>query len=180
MKTLSKTLASLMMIATGAMCAAQSATIPFRQIERGAAPQRNLLVAATANVSSSEAPVVGLVAEYSAALVPSSSAYVLRPTYQKDRVLDKKFFLVNGLHLGLAALDIGLTQHCIAAHRCREGNPHMPSSLSGQLAVDAALVTSSTFISFHLKKQNSKMWWFSPTIGIGAHAAGAASGFMNF
>ncbi len=180
MKSLFRRLASLMMIATGTMCAAQSATIPFRQIERGAATQRNVLVASNADVSSSDAPKFGPVADYSVAPASSGSAYVLRPVYKKERVLDTKFFLVNGLHLGMAALDVALTQHCIAAERCREGNPLMPSSLGGQLAVDGALVTSSALISFHLKKQNSKMWWFSPTIGIGAHAVGAVSGLMNY
>ena len=165
MKILSRTPVCLFLIASGAICVAQNTTIPFKQIERSAvADQSRMLLASNANESSSDAPVSGVVAEYPAASTASSSVYMLQPTYKKDRVLDKKFFLVNGLHLGLAALDIGLTQHCIAAHRCREGNPLMPSSLGGQLAVDTVLVTSSTFISFHLKKQYSKMWWFSPSI----------------
>jgi hypothetical protein len=181
MNTSSRTLAILFLIAAGAMCTAQNTKIPFKQIERSAvAAQSNLLLASNANVSSSDAPVIGPAANYSAASASSSSVNLLQPTYKKERVLDRNFFLVNGLHLGLAALDVALTQHCIAADRCEEGNPLMPSSLGGQLAVDAALVTSSAFISFHLKKQRSKMWWFSPSIGIGAHAVGAVSGFRYF
>jgi hypothetical protein len=181
MNTLSRTLAILFLITTGTICAAQSTKIPFKQIERNAAAdQSNLLLASNADVSSSDAPVSGPFTGNSAASTSSSSVYSLRPTYKRERVFDRKFFLVNGLHLGLAALDVGLTQHCIAAQRCIEGNPLMPSSLGGQVAVDAALVTSSAFISFYLKKQNSKMWWFSPSIGIGAHAVGAASGFRNY
>lgn len=162
----------LLFAAGGVVCPAQSAAVPFKQIER------ETIVSSRLNVPSGESAMNGPIAEYLSASASSSSAY-MRPTYKRERTLDTKFFLVNGLHLGLAALDIGLTQHCIAEHRCREGNPLMPSSLGGQLALDAAFVSSSTFISFRLKKQNSKQWWFSPAVGIGAHTAGAVTGLLN-
>ncbi len=56
----------------------------------------------------------------------------------------------------------------------------MPSSLAGQLSIDLAFVSSGTIISYKLKKQESTAWWLSPAIGIIAHAAGAASGFVNY
>ncbi len=43
--------------------------------------------------------------------------------------------LVNGLQLGMMIFDVEMTQHCIADHHCQEGNPLMPSSHAGQLAV---------------------------------------------
>ena len=172
MKMLSGTLAGLLLVATGVMSAAQNAAIPFKQIEHDS------LVSANLDIPAGEAAANRANAEYPAASAFSSSAY-MQSTYKKERTLDSKFFLVNGLHLGLAALDIGLTQHCIAAHRCREGNPLMPSSLAGQLTLDAAFVSSSAIISFRLKRQNSKLWWFSPSVGIGAHTAGAITGFLN-
>ena len=95
------------------------------------------------------------------------------------RTLGFSFFLVNGLHLGMAAFDVGMTQHCIANHHCREGNPLMPSSLAGQLGVDSAFVGFSVYSGYELKKQDSKVWWLSPAIGIVAHTAGVATGFIN-
>jgi hypothetical protein len=154
------------------VCSAQSPAIPFKQIERNAGQSVNL------QVLSGEDAINDPIEAYPASRVSSSFVYS-RPTYNKPRILDSKFFLLNGLHLGLAALDIGLTQRCIAAHHCREGNPLMPSSLAGQMGVDSALFGSSVFISYQLKKLDSKLWWFSPAMGIGGHAAGAVTGFIH-
>jgi hypothetical protein len=149
---------------------AQNITVPLRQIEHDA-QQANLLL------PSDESAINRSIEAYPMSS-PGSSVVYAQPAYKKTRVLDSKFFLVNGLHLGFAALDVGLTQHCIATHRCREGNPLMPSSLAGQTAVGSALIGASTFISYRLKKQDRKWWWFSPAVGIGSHAAGAVTGFM--
>ncbi len=154
------------------ICSAQNAGIPFKQIERDAQVSANLLV------PDAEAAVSRSNEAYSFPSAFSGSIYV-QPTYKPPRILDSKFFLVNGLHLGLAALDVGLTQHCIANHHCREGNPLMPSSFAGQFAVDSAFVSTGAFVSYRLKKQNSKLWWLSPVIGISAHTAGAVTGFLN-
>jgi hypothetical protein len=148
---------------------AQDTTIPLRQIERDAHLTANLLV------PSDEAAINHSIEAYPMPTAASGFFYS-QPTYKRPRILDSKYFLLNGLHLGLAALDVGLTQHCIATHRCREGNPLMPSSLAGQVSVDSALVGTSAFISYSLKKHESKLWWFSPAVGIGGHAVGAASG----
>ena len=153
-------------------CAAQKPTIPFQQIER------NAQLSARTEVLPSVA-LVGRPAE-SASAMPAASESVLAPTaYKPPRTLSTGFFLMNGLHLGLAMLDVGLTQHCIADGHCREGNPIMPSSLAGQVAVDSAWVGWGTLISYKLKRNESRAWWVTPAIGIAAHTAGAASGFVN-
>ena len=152
--------------------AAQKSTIPFKQIER------NVQLSARTEALPSVA-LVGRPAE-SASALPSASEAALTPTvYKPPRTLSTGFFLMNGLHLGLAMLDVGLTQHCIADGHCREGNPIMPSSLAGQVAVDSAWVGWGTLISYKLKRNESRAWWVTPAIGIAAHAAGAASGFVN-
>jgi hypothetical protein len=87
--------------------------------------------------------------------------------------------ILNGLNLGMGALEVGMTQHCIANHQCREGNPLMPSSLAGQIGVDSALVGYGALPSYKLKKRQSKMWWLAPTTGIVAHGIGAATGFAH-
>jgi hypothetical protein len=79
----------------------------------------------------------------------------------------------------MGLLDVGLTQRCIAAHRCAEGNPLMPSSLAGQLSVNFAYVGYAAFFSYNLKKRHSRFWWISPASGIATHSAGVATGLMH-
>lgn len=160
------------MATTSVACGAQSPTIPFKQIERNAQLSARM----------EAAPSVALVGRPSgpAATMPAASEAVWAPpVYKPARTLSTGFFLVNGLHLGLAMLDVGLTQHCIADGHCREGNPIMPSSLTGQVGVDSAWVGWGTLISYKLKRNDSRAWWITPAIGIAAHTAGAASGFIN-
>jgi len=95
------------------------------------------------------------------------------------RVLDRKYFLLNGLHLAMGLLDVGLTQHCIADHQCSEGNPLMPSSLVGQLSVNFAYVGYAAYFSYNLKKRHSRLWWISPSAGIATHAVGVTTGLMH-
>ena len=162
---------SLSLVLSGLACSAQSIRVPFRQIEREVlqfARSRAPLEKASIGYSTEASPIAS-----------ATSGFVYpQPGPKRPRVLDSKFLLMHGLHLGLAALDVGLTQHCISTHRCREGNPLMPSSLAGQVGVNAALISASAIVSYHLKKQDSKLWWFSPAVGIGAHTAGAATGFI--
>lgn len=161
-------------IAMGSIaCSAQDARIPFRQIERDAQ------LSASAAVPANEA-AVNHSYEISSGSSTSASFVLAPPVYRPPRTLTRSFFLINGLHLGMAAFDVGLTQHCLADHHCREGNPLMPSSLAGQLSIDLAFVSSGTIISYKLKKQESAAWWFSPVIGVIAHTAGVASGFVNY
>jgi hypothetical protein len=86
---------------------------------------------------------------------------------------------MNGLHLGMAAFDVAMTQRCIADHYCKEGNPLMPSSLAGQLSIDLAYVGYGTFVSYRLKRHGSKLWWLSPTVGVASHTVGVATGFAH-
>jgi len=58
---------------------------------------------------------------------------------------------LNGLHLSVAIFDVEMTQHCIAVHHCREGNPLMPSSLAGELGVGFALVGYGAVVSYEFQ-----------------------------
>jgi hypothetical protein len=172
MNKLCRTLLCLFLNAYGLHCLAQNAKVPFRQIERDAQLTANL------NISDRVEELSRSSEGFAAPSASSSSSY-MRPSFKQPRVVDSKYLLINALHLGMAALDIGLTQHCLANHRCREGNPLMPSSLAGQVGMDSALVGSGAFISFRLKKADSKLWWLSPVAGMSAHTAGVLSGFIN-
>jgi hypothetical protein len=100
-------------------------------------------------------------------------------TPPRPYILDTKFYLLNGLHLGLAVFDVELTQHCIAENRCREANPLMPSSQAGQLSLNFAYVGYGAYVSYKLKKRGMRIWWLSPTVGIAAHSAGATTGILH-
>lgn len=172
MNKLYRTVVSVSLFLGGLACPAQSSAIPFRQIERDA--QQSVYL----QIPSDEASIK-LVTETLPTLGATSTFTLSRPTYKKSRVLDSKYFVLNGLHLSLAALDIGLTQHCIAKQHCREGNPLMPSSLAGQVSVISVLFGASAFVSYQLKNEDSKLWWFSPAVGIGGHAVGAVTGVIH-
>ena len=164
-----------LIVGVGAVgCVAQDAQVPFKQIERDG--QMSAQMAAPgeeAAISRGEGTLAGTSSSSSFVFVPPKAAKV-------QRTLSPGFFLLNGLHLGLAVFDVEMTQHCIADHHCVEGNPLMPSSQAGQLAVNFAFVGYGTFISYKLKKQESRLWVLTPTLGIGAHVVGVASGFVNY
>ena len=64
------------------------------------------------------------------------------------QTVDKKFVLLNGLQFGAAIGDVLTTRHCINAGTCREGNPLMPHSTTGQWAVTLAWGGASTAGSY--------------------------------
>lgn len=95
------------------------------------------------------------------------------------RVDVTKFLLVNGLHLGMAIFDVEMTQRCIASHHCYETNPLMPSSQSGQLSINLAIVGGVTWISYWTRKGGSKFWWLPPAAGAAIHGGGVVTGFQH-
>lgn len=115
---------------------------------------------------------------YSATPSTGTGIVVSRSYTTPSRVADSKFFLLNGLHLGMAVFDVEMTQRCIASHRCHEANPLMPSSRAGQFSVNFALVGSGAWASYWLKK-HKKLWWLPPSTGIVAHSLGVATGFEH-
>jgi hypothetical protein len=173
MNTVHGTILGLAIAMGSLLSSAQETKIPFRQIERDAQLSARLAV------PDSEAAINhadGMVGESSS----SAGSVFVAPVYKAPRTLSRGFFLLNGIHLGMATLDMAMTQHCIADHHCVEGNPLMPSSMGGQLALNFAFVGYGTYVSYKLKKNESRLWVLSPAIGIVAHTVGAASGFAHF
>jgi len=99
-------------VAIGALaCSAQDATVPFRQIERDAQLSAKLTAPdGEAAVSHSNGIPSGSSSAASLVLAP--------PAYKAPRTLSRGFFLMNGLHLGMAAFDVAMSQRCIADHQC--------------------------------------------------------------
>jgi len=161
MNAMHGTMLGLVVAMGGWVCSAQQASIPFGQLE------------GNGQLSASS---------FSTGVTPSEpfvTGFVRMPPVTVPRTLGSSYFLLNGVHLGTAVFDMEMTQHCIATHQCREGNPLMPSSLAGQLSVDFALVGYGSFVSYRLKKHGSKLWWISPATGVAAHSVGAATGLAH-
>jgi hypothetical protein len=157
-------------------CLAQKAGIPFSRIEQdaqlSAKPVLSAGIAANSLSSSSFAP--GAVAPE-----PSAGGFTRASPVIRRRPIFANYLLLNGLHFGMAMLDVEMTQHCVADHHCREGNPLMPSSLAGQLGINLSLVGYGSFMSYRLKKHDSHFWWIVPVAGIAAHGAGVATGLAH-
>ena len=120
MNAMHGTMLGLVVAMGGWVCSAQQASIPFGQLE------------GNGQLSASS---------FSTGVTPSEpfvTGFVRMPPVTVPRTLGSSYFLLNGVHLGTAVFDMEMTQHCIATHQCREGNPLMPSSLAGQLSVDFA------------------------------------------
>jgi hypothetical protein len=107
----------------------------------------------------------------------SPSTRPLRP--YESRVADFRYLFLHSAHLGMALFDVEMTQHCFAEHRCREGNPIMPSSQAGQISFDLGVVACTAAGSFWARKHNVRLWWMAPAVGIAAHTAGVATGFAH-
>jgi hypothetical protein len=159
---------------TGGSCSAQSmnmqsANIPIAKLDLP--PAKDQATAQSFHNVSSGA--------YFSPPSAGSSIAVSRPYPTSPRTADTKFFLLNGIHLGMAVFDVEMTQRCIANHRCHETNPLMPSSQAGQLGINFALVGSGSLASYWLKKHQSRLWWLPPATGAAAHSYGVATGFEH-
>ena len=85
---------------------------------------------------------------------------------------DWKFWSLNAAHAAAAVADVEITQHCIADHTCREGNPFMPSSRAGAYSVAMSAVVIDGFLAHSIRRQGSKKWWIAPALGVSAHGVG--------
>jgi hypothetical protein len=168
--------ALILTFATGGILSySQGTAIPFAQLSKTANPPTLM-----AENDSSSVPASAVVSEPLPAASPSSG-FVLRPPASPvhTRVLDRSYFAVNALHLGMALFDVEMTQHCEAQHTCREANPIMPSSQAGQLSVSLGFFAYSATGSYFFKKHDRKSWWLPTTMGTTFHAIGVATGFMH-
>jgi hypothetical protein len=184
---------ALALCIVGGVCFAQErpaqqvqSSIPFQQIQHSVQQQTTALIdsanSAGANFAGDDSSSLALLAN--TVLKPEPAAAALssyRPvsSVAASKTLSANYFLLNGLHLGMALLDVEVTQHCIADHHCQEGNPLMPSSRVGQFSVTFGTFAYASVTSYLLKKHKSRLWWIAPSAGIGAHTAGAATGFAH-
>jgi hypothetical protein len=156
----------------GVLAHSQEAAEPFSKIESHSLQVENDPVYGTSTDPSRSAfSMPGL-----------DSMRAVHPTNPRNipkSILDRRYLLLNGVQLGMALFDVEMTQHCIAQHTCREGNPIMPSSQAGQISVNLGLAVDIAAGSYWMKKHNMKFWWIAPAAGIGAHSAGVATGIAH-
>ena len=171
MKAILNTMLGLVIAMGSYACSAQDPLIPFKQIEHDSQLYASLILRAGAGIENN---FLG-----ATAADPAAATFAGAAPKAVRRTLGPKYFLFNGLHLGMAVFDVEMTQQCIAAHHCREGNPLMPSSHAGQIGVNLAFVGYGSFVSYWLRKRGSRMWWISPAIGTVAHGAGLATGIAH-
>lgn len=169
MKAAHSSVLGLAILLGGGSCAAQSMNAQILKLDLAQA--KNLVTPRSLPDFSSRA--------YSGTPSTGFNAAVSRPYPTSPRTADSRFFLLNGLHLGIAVFDVEMTQRCITNHRCHETNPLMPSSQAGQLGINFALVGSSSLASYWLKKHQSKLWWLPPATGVAVHSYGVTTGFEH-
>jgi hypothetical protein len=170
------TILTFVLVMGGWACSAQDVKIPFRQIAQDAKLMETPAILENELASSQSSSDLGFVDSSSN---PSAAVSVRTTPSKAPRTITSSFWLLNGVHLGLASVDMALTQRCIANHKCREGNPIMPSSMGGMLSVNLSLFSYSSFVSYRQKKHESKVWWLSPAIGIASHSVGVATGLAH-
>jgi hypothetical protein len=147
----------------------QETSVPFTKIQRDAEVRA---------LRAANDPGSALVPGTSSSTLPSDGLLPAPPVAPtRPRILDRSYLLLNGVHLAMALVDVEMTQHCMAEHKCREGNPIMPSSQAGQISVSLGFVTYTAVVGYWMKKHNMRIWWMAPTVGIAAHTAGAAASF---
>jgi hypothetical protein len=171
MKTVEGAVLGLVIAMGGWTCSAQEAAIAFEKLPEAPPAQLHQTLAAEVTPD--------LVASGMPSAFPSAAGFEPVHSAATPRVANARFFILNSLHLGMAIFDVEMTQRCIASHQCREGNPLMPSSQAGQLAVGFAFVAYGSGLSYWLKKHQSRMWWLPPAGGVVTHTVGVATGLMH-
>lgn len=78
---------------------------------------------------------------------------------------------VDAVWAGSAAVDVGLSQSCIQAGTCYEGNRLMASSAAGASVMEFGETAGSMWLFHHFRKHYPKLAWIIPGVNIGMHAA---------
>lgn len=158
----------LAVVLAGWTCSAQETPTPLERLHRDGQLQAYRSDIAPDRIPASSVPAAS---SYAGSLMHSwPSPAIARPDHSTS------YFLLNGLQLGMALADVETTQHCIANHQCKEGNPLMPSSQAGQISVGLGITAYAAASSYWLKKHKARVWWMPPVVGVVAHTVGVASG----
>ena len=91
-------------------------------------------------------------------------------------ILASGFWPLTAATIATTVADIELTQHCIHAGTCQEGNPLLPSDRKKVYAVQLPLVVGVSYLGYRWRKDGNKYWWL-PQVGvIAGHGVGIGFG----
>ncbi|MGC8550089.1 MAG: hypothetical protein ACP5M4_10355 [Acidobacteriaceae bacterium] len=156
-------------------CMAQDAPVPSKPL-----PRQSETLLQSAGLESAELSALSAMPPTNSISAPIPIVRRFPATRAQDMPrLGAGFYLLTGLNIGMTALDIGLSQHCIAQHRCSEANMLLPSSLAARISFVAAFTALGTYVSHRMKVRGSRFWWIPPFSGTVAHSVGVASGLTQ-
>ncbi len=92
----------------------------------------------------------------------------------RPKVLDKKYWFLTALAVGLTVADVELTQRCLHHGTCRELNPTLPHAHAGMYLANIPATGALFYWSYRRKARGQKLWWLPMLIDAGAHGGGAA------
>ena len=72
--------------------------------------------------------------------------------------------------------DIEMTQRCIGAGTCHEGNPLVSNNRAVAYPVQLGVTSGFTAMSYYLKKRKVNWWWLPQATITAAHGAGISFG----
>ena len=96
-----------------------------------------------------------------------------------EKVIDKNYFIINGLHAATAITDIVTTHSCVKDNTCHEDNPILGTSLTRACFINVATVSLGAIFSYEMKKRDIKFWYIVPSIGTASHSFGIVYTWRN-
>ena len=91
---------------------------------------------------------------------------------QPERVVTPGFIALNAASLGVAALDVTMTRHCIDAGTCHETNPLMQGSAGRMYGVAVGTAFASGVIDYEMERHGHKIGRLMPWLVISGHTVG--------
>jgi hypothetical protein len=91
-------------------------------------------------------------------------------------ILASGFWLLAGATIASTVADVELTQHCIRAGTCQEGNPLLPTDRKKVYAIQIPLAVGVTYLGHRLYQRGSKYWWVPQAAVVAGHGVGIGFG----
>lgn len=84
----------------------------------------------------------------------------------------RPFVALTAASAAATVVDALATNHCIAAHTCREGNPLLPQAGGPRTALMFGEWAAESALSYRLWRRGSRTWLVAPMAAIAAHGVG--------
>ena len=94
-------------------------------------------------------------------------------------ILGSWFWTLTAATVATTVADVELTQHCLRAGTCREGNLLLPASRGKMYAIQLPLAAASSYVAYRLHRKQKRYWWVPQASVIAGHGAGIGFG-MRF